>query len=109
MWLGSEVSDVGTSMKDSGVVLTLVLMDTYITLMIWIGPLCTLMRLSLTKLENIELTIITILHMLFPLRLLLLVRPGGYIVTLCVFYFYKFIGKLTFFFQLQQLKSNIKE
>ncbi len=40
--------------------------------------------------------------MLSPLCLLLLVRPGDYIVTLCVFYFYKLIGKLTAFLQLQE-------
>ena len=40
------------------------------------------MRLLLTKLEDISLTIITILRMLSPLSLLLPVRPGGYIVTL---------------------------
>jgi hypothetical protein len=61
------------------------------------------MRLSLTKLENIALTIITILRMLSPLCLLLLIRPGVYIVTFCSFYFYKFIGKLTAFLQFQEL------
>ena len=50
------------------------------------------MRLFLTKLENIGLTIITILLLLSPLCLLLLVRLGGYIVNLCDFYFYKLIG-----------------
>ena len=35
---------------------------------------------------------------LSPLCLLLLVRPGDYIVNLCVFYFYKLIKKLTVFF-----------
>ena len=44
-------------MIDGEVALTLVLMDTYITLMIWIGHL---MRLPLTKLGNIALIIITI-------------------------------------------------
>ncbi len=43
-------------MIDGEVALTLVLMTPYITLMILIGPL---MRLLLTKLENIELIIIT--------------------------------------------------
>ena len=47
------------------------------------------------KLENIALIIITIPLMLSPLCLLLLVRLGGYTVNLCVFYFYKLIGKLT--------------
>ena len=37
------------------------------------------------------------------LCLLLLVRLGGYTVTLCAFYFYKLIGKLTAFLQLQEL------
>ncbi len=53
------------------------------------------MRLSLTKLDNISLTIITILRVLSPVCLLFLVRPGGCIVTLCSFYFYQIIGKLT--------------
>jgi hypothetical protein len=45
-----------------------------------------------------------LLHLIFiinnniPLCLLLLVRPGGYIVKLCDFCFYKLIGKLTVFF-----------
>ncbi len=60
------------------------------------------MRLLLTKLENIVLTIITIHLMPSPLCLLLLVRPGGYILNLCDFYFYKLIGKLTAFLQLQE-------
>ena len=40
--------------------------------------------------------------MLSPSFLLLLVRLGGYIVNLCVFYFYRLIGKLTAFLQLQE-------
>jgi hypothetical protein len=36
------------------------------------------------------------------LCLLLLVRLGGYIVNLCAFYFYKLVGKLTAFLQLQE-------
>jgi hypothetical protein len=64
------------------------------------------MRLSLTKLETIALTIITILRMLSPLCLLLLVRLGGYIVNLCAFYFYKLIGKLTAFLQLQEFSFH---
>jgi hypothetical protein len=55
----TSVSD----MKDSRVVLTLVLMDTQITLTIYIGHL---MRLSMTRLENISLTIITIPLTLSP-------------------------------------------
>jgi hypothetical protein len=67
------------------------------------------MRLPLTRLENIALTIITILQIVSLLCRLLLVRPGGYIVTLrayivtlCAFSFYKLIGKLTAFLQLQE-------
>jgi hypothetical protein len=37
-----------------------------------------------------------------PLWLLLLVRLGDYIVTLCTFYFYKLIGKLTVSLHLQE-------
>ena len=81
------------------VALTLVLMDTYITLMIWIGHFT---RLPLTKLENIALIIITIPRLTSPLCLELVVRPGSYIVTLCVFYLYKIIGKLTGSFQCQE-------
>ncbi len=84
---------------DSGVDLTLVLMDTYIALMILIGHL---MRLSLTKLENIVLITITIPRPVSPLSLSFLVRPGGYTVNLCVFYFYKVIGKLTPSLELQE-------
>jgi hypothetical protein len=51
------------------------------------------MRLPLTRFENIAPIIIS---------LLLLVRPGGYIVNLSVFYSYKLIGKLTAFLQLQE-------
>ena len=60
------------------------------------------MKLLLTKLENIALTIITILLTLYPSCLLLLVRLGGYIVNLCDFYSYKLIGKLTAFLQPQE-------
>ena len=86
-------------MTDSEVALTLVLMDTYITLMMLIGHL---MRLPLTKLENIALIIITTPPLPSFLCLLLLVRPGGYTVNLCAFYFYKLIGKLTASLQLQE-------
>ena len=43
-------------------------------------------------------------HLHYPslLCLLLLVRPGGYTVNLCGFYFYKLIGKLTASLQLQE-------
>jgi hypothetical protein len=60
------------------------------------------MKLLITKLENIALTIITILLILYPSYLLLLVRLGDYIVNLCAFYSYKLIGKLTAFLQLQE-------
>jgi hypothetical protein len=46
--------------------------------------------------------------MLSPLCLLLLVRLGGYIVNLCDFYFYKLIGKLTAFLQLQEFSLRIQ-
>jgi hypothetical protein len=65
------------------------------------------MRLLLTKLEIIVLTIITILPILSPLCLLLIVRPGDYIVNLCDFYCYKFIGKLTAFLHLQEFSLCI--
>jgi hypothetical protein len=60
------------------------------------------MRLPLTKLENIELIIITTPPLPSLLCVLFLVRPGGYTVNLCVFYFYKLIGKLTASLQLQE-------
>ncbi len=77
------------------------------TLTIQIGDL---MRLSLTRLENITPTKITIpLTKSVPLcissktqgviiliiRLISLVRLGGYIVNLCVLYSYRIIGKLS--------------
>jgi hypothetical protein len=46
--------------------------------------------------------------MLSPLCLLLLVHLGGYIVNLCDFYFYKLIGKLTAFLQLQEFSLRIQ-
>jgi hypothetical protein len=64
------------------------------------------MRLSLTKLENIPLTITTNLQMSSPLCLLLPVRPVGSVVNLYTFYFNKIIGKLTTFLQLQEFKGN---
>ncbi len=60
------------------------------------------MRLFLTRLENIMLTIIIIPLTLFLLFLLSLVRLGDYIVNLCAFYFYKLIRKLTSSLQLQE-------
>jgi len=50
------------------------------------------------RLENITRTIITIPLTLSPYYLLVLVRLGGYIVNLYVFYSYRLIGKLTVFF-----------
>jgi hypothetical protein len=47
------------------------------------------MRLPLTRLENIALTIIITPLTPSPLCLLLLLRLGGYTVNLCAFYFYK--------------------
>ena len=90
-------------MIDWEVGLTLVLKTPYITLMILIGHL---MRLPLTKLENIELIIITGLLTLSPLCLLLLVRLTGYTVNLCAFDFYNLIGKLTAFLQLQDFSMH---
>jgi hypothetical protein len=65
---------------------------------------------SLTRLENITLTMILIPKTLSPLCLLLLVRLGGYIENLCVFYFFKIIGKLTTSLQFQEINlHNITE
>ncbi len=60
------------------------------------------MRLLLTKSYNAVLTIMIVHLTLFPLCLLLLVRLGVYTVNLCSFYFYRLIGKLTAFLQLQE-------
>jgi hypothetical protein len=60
------------------------------------------MRLLLTKFDSIALTIIIVPLTLSPLCLLLLVRPGVYIVNWCAFYSYRLIGKLTAFLQLQE-------
>ena len=60
------------------------------------------MRLLLTRSESIELTTTITLLTLYHLCLLLLVRLGGYIVTLSDFYSYRLIGKLTAFLQLQE-------
>jgi hypothetical protein len=59
------------------------------------------MRLPLSRLENIDLTRTTIPLTLSPC-LVLLVRLGDCIVNLFVFYFYKIIGELTVFLQLQE-------
>jgi hypothetical protein len=62
------------------------------------------MRLLVTKLENMSLIILNNNPLIpCPLCLLLLVRLGGFIVNLCDFYFYKIIGKLTVFLNLQEL------
>jgi hypothetical protein len=50
--------------------------------------------------------IITGVLTLSPLFLLLLVRLVGYTVNLSVFYFYKLIGKLTAFLQLQEFSMR---
>jgi hypothetical protein len=90
-------------MNVSEVALTLILMDTYITLMTRDDIDRSLNETdTVTTLENIVLTIITIPLTLSPLCLLLLVRLRGCIVNLCTFYFYKLIGKLTAFLQLQE-------
>jgi hypothetical protein len=60
------------------------------------------MSLLLTKYDHTVQTIIIVPLTLSPSCLLLLVRLGGYIVNLCAFYFYKLIGKLTAFLQLQE-------
>ena len=60
------------------------------------------MRLSLTKLENITLIIITAPPLPSLLCLVFLVRPGDYTVNLWVFYFYKLIGKLTTSLEIQE-------
>jgi hypothetical protein len=96
-------------MNNSEVPLTLLLMDTYITLMIWIGHL---IRLSLTRFESTALTIMTIPLTLFALYLLLLVRLGDYTVNLYVLCSYRLLGKLTAFFaasgvQLAQSNSEL--
>jgi hypothetical protein len=92
-------------MIDGEVALTLVLMDTYITLMIWIGHL---MRQPLTKLENIVLIIITIPRLASPLYLLLIVRPGGYTVNLCGFYLCveRIIDFVLFYFVFWRVKKR---
>ena len=57
------------------------------------------MRLPLIKYGNIALTTTTIHQVWYHLCLLFLVRLGGYIVNLSDFYSYRFIGKLTSFFE----------
>ncbi len=60
------------------------------------------MKMLLTKYANTAQTIIIVPLTLSPLYLLLLVHLGVYIVNLCAFYFYRLIGKLTAFLQLQE-------
>ena len=69
------------------------------------------MRLTLTRSENIVLTIIIIHLTLSRLYRLFLVRLGDYIVNLSDFYSYRLIGKLTAFLQLQEfsLRNQIWE
>jgi hypothetical protein len=60
------------------------------------------MRLLLTKSYNTVLIIIIVHLTLPPLCLLLLVRLGACTAKLCAFYFYRLIGKLTAFLQLEE-------
>jgi hypothetical protein len=92
--LGSEVSDVGTSSWP----------DT--SRMRGVQCLWCLTSVTTDKIrkyradydkKKIPLT-------LSPLCRLLLIRPGDYIVTLCDFYYYKFIGKPTAFLQFQEFR-----
>jgi hypothetical protein len=92
-WISASLKTV------SEVALTLVLTDTYITLMILINHS---MRLPLTRSERVELTTTITPLRLSLLFLLLQVRLGSYIVTSCDFYSYRLIGKLTAFLQLQE-------
>ncbi len=64
------------------------------------------MRLPLTKYDSIVLIMIIVPLTLSPLCLLLLVRLGAYTANLCAFYFYKLIGKLTAFLQLQEFSLH---
>jgi hypothetical protein len=63
------------------------------------------MKLLLTRSENIVLTIIIIRLQLSRLCRLLLVHQADYIVNLSGFYFYRLIGKLTAFLQLQEFSQ----
>ena len=56
----------------------------------------------MTKFENIPLTVIITPLKLSPVCLWYLVRLGGYIVNLYVFYFFRLIGKLTAYLQFQK-------
>jgi hypothetical protein len=63
------------------------------------------MKLLMIKSVNIARTIITTRLTLSRLCRLCLVRMDVYIVTLSEFYFYRFIGKLTTFFQFQEFSQ----
>ncbi len=87
----------------SEVALTIVLTDTYITLMTQINHS---MSLSLTRSESVDLTTIITPRQRSLLCLLLLVRLGDYIVNSCDFYSYRLIGKLTTFLQFQEFNNT---
>ncbi len=56
----------------------------------------------LIKYGNIVLTTTTGHRVRYHIYLLLIVRLGGYIVNLSDFYYYRIIGKLTAFLQVQE-------
>ena len=85
-------------MTDGEVALTLVLMDTYTTLMIDRS----LNEAAADKIRKYRADYNNNPPLPSLLCLLLLVRPGGYTVNLCAFYFYNLIGKLTASLQLQE-------
>ena len=60
------------------------------------------MRMMLTKSYNTTLIIIIVPVMLSSFCLILLVRLDDYTANLYAFYFYRLIGKLTAFLQLQE-------
>jgi hypothetical protein len=66
------------------------------------------MRMLLTKYANTTLIIIIVPLMISTLCPLLFVRPGGSMVNLCVFYFYRLIGKLTDFLQIQAKAATLR-
>ncbi len=57
--------------------------------------------------ENITPTLITFLRTFSSVSQLLVVRLGGSIVNLCVFYSYKLIGKLTVFLKVQEFSLKV--
>jgi hypothetical protein len=105
LWFWISLSPTTVSEVALTLALTLVLTDTYITLMILINHL---MRLPLIKYGNIALTIVTIHQAQSPFCMLFLVRLGGYIVNSLDCYSYKIIGKLTTFLQLQEFSLRNK-